>query len=86
MRLYKDERTALFGFREHVRVRARSRAGATLIALLALPRRGSDAGTFTGCLPSERPRGGLARPRGGVHAQRELGNTGHSGSHRICIL
>jgi hypothetical protein len=63
---------ALFGFREHVRVRARSRAGATLIALLALPRRGSDAGTFTGCLPSERPRGGLARPRGGVHAQREL--------------
>jgi hypothetical protein len=63
---------ALFGFREHVRVRARSRAGATLIALLALPRRGSDAGTFTGCLPSERPRGGLARARAGV--QRASGN------------
>jgi hypothetical protein len=55
---------ASIGFREHVRVRARSRtddfAGRKILCCHG---GGSDAENFTGCLPSERLRGGLAELR-----------------------
>jgi hypothetical protein len=62
---------ALIDFREHVRVRARSRTDDFADRkILCCHGGGSDAENFTGCLPSERLRGGLTRARAGVSGSR----------------
>jgi hypothetical protein len=74
---------ALIDFREHVRefVQSWSRLCSRLLArsrtddfadrkILCCHGGGSDAENFTGCLPSERLRGGLTRARAGVSGSR----------------